>query len=553
MVYSAVSTPKNLDDRLKIIYKLASRLAAASMLEEVFEAALDALMEGVRIDRASLLLFDSEGVMRFRMWRGLSQEYRNEVEGHSPWTREEKDPQPICVCDMLEDESVEAYRATFQREGIRALGFFPLVARGELLGKFMIYAGQPTAWDEDEIAFVEAIAANVAFAVELTRVEQRLIQAQRMDSLGTLSGSVAHDFNNLLTPILGYGQILRQEVEQGTARLETVDVLLDAARRAAEVTRQLLAFARRQPVSLEVLNLASYLQGSLDLLRRLLGPEIELVFVDRSRGPLVKADPTQLRQVLINLAANGRDAMPQGGELTLELSEKGVAGGRSGPKPDLESGDYVVLTVKDDGQGMDEPTRQRVFEPFFTTKSKGRGTGLGMSTAYGIVRQTGGDIHVESTPGRGSSFFVYLPRHQLGEASPAPAEPARTNAGGMWRILVVDDEPEVRRVLSKMLRLDGHETIEAEDGAAALEVLRAGQQRIDLVLSDVLMPRVSGRELLHRLRRYDPYMPFVFMSGFPDSVETMSEVPFIAKPVRYEKLRRVLAEALAERHSTVSV
>lgn len=550
--------------RLGLLDELSHRLAAAATLEEMFEAALDPLIAGVRIDRASLLLFDDQGVMRFCMWRGLSDEYRRAVDGHSPWRVGERNPQKICITDAETDPEAGEYRSIFLREGIRALGFFPLVARGELIGKFMIYANQPTVWNEGELGFVETVAASVALAVALTRAEQssraaklelekelaerqliegHLIEAQRLDSLGHLAGSVAHDFNNLLTPILGYGEIVREQIERGQAKVAMVEALIFAAQRAAAITSQLLAFARRQPVSPEIVDLRQFLQSSLELLRRLLGPGIDLVLTDRSRNPLVRADPTQLQQVLINLLANARDAMPQGGELRLELAETHFSESTRIGSTDLPAGEYVVLAVHDQGSGMDPATARRIFEPFFTTKEKGRGTGLGLSTCYGIVHQSGGAIAVDSILGRGSVFSVYLPQRGQDEKCSSLAH-QRSAEGAGKKILVVDDENEVRRVLVEMLRLRGFETLEAGDGLAALALLREGAT-VDLVLSDVLMPKMGGEELHRHVKAEFPKLRYVFISGFTEGRSLDPQVPFVGKPLRAAELFEALDRAFA--------
>jgi signal transduction histidine kinase/CheY-like chemotaxis protein len=345
----------------------------------------------------------------------------------------------------------------------------------------------------------------------LERQTEALRDAQRMESVGMLAGGVAHDFNNLLTVVLGNVETLldAERNPQNRARLEEIH---SAANRGATLVRQLLAFSRRQVMVREVLDLNAVVKEVRPLLSRLIGEHIELMVFAASGPMTVQADPTQLHQMIINLATNARDAMPDGGTLTIatEVVQQAPL------VTTLRSGRYVALTVRDTGIGMDPATKRMAFHPFFTTKDVGKGTGLGLATVYGIVEQSGGQVHIESEPGRGSCFHVFLPfvgAEKTAEAAPppkkapaAPAEPAI--------ILVAEDEALVRAVTARVLRRVGYTVIEAADGEQALQMARDHKPPIDMVISDVVMARVGGLELARRLTKERPGLPILLVSGY---------------------------------------
>jgi signal transduction histidine kinase/CheY-like chemotaxis protein len=379
-------------------------------------------------------------------------------------------------------------------------------------------------------------------------VEEQLRQSQKMEALGRLAGGVAHDFNNLLTVILIYSEILLQALEQDDPMRKQIEEISKAGNRATSLTRQLLAFSRKQILQPKAVNLNSVIEEIRDMLRRLIGEDIELVTQLDPGLNTVKADPGSIEQVIMNLTLNCRDAMPQGGSVVIETANV-VLNGANGP-PNLH-GPYVSLTVRDSGCGMDKETLSRIFEPFFTTKEEGKGTGLGLSTVYGIVNQSNGHIHVESEPGRGTTFNVYLPRFD--EAVALPAKRAAT--GGLTRssetILLVENEEIVRALIKGVLRRGGYTVLEGANGNDALKVSERHNGRIHLLLTDVVMPQMNGGELAHKLNISRPEMKVLYISGHPEEVISRHGVPageanFLHKPFQPETLMQKVRELIGK-------
>ncbi|MBI4877675.1 MAG: PAS domain S-box protein [Acidobacteria bacterium] len=383
---------------------------------------------------------------------------------------------------------------------------------------------------------------------ERTRLEEQLRQAQKLESVGRLAGGVAHDFNNLLTVINGYGDLLLARLRADDPVRPSLEQIRKAGERAANLTQQLLAFSRKQVVRPRLLDLNAQAQEAGQMLRRLLQEDIELVLrLDPTVGS-VMADPGQLHQVLINLAVNAKDAMPTGGELLVETSSVELNAGCETELPEAVPGKYVLLTVTDTGTGMDAETREHIFEPFFTTKETGKGTGLGLATVYGIVRQNGGWIAVRSEPGKGTTFRIYLPRAEAGPAKPDAAPPPM-ELHGSETILVVEDQADVRRLATRVLEAHGYTTLQAGSGAEALQLVRDHAGPIHLLLTDVVMPGMNGRELAGELTPRRPEMKVLLMSGYSESVVARRGVldpgfTLLAKPFTSDELasavRRVL-------------
>ena len=362
------------------------------------------------------------------------------------------------------------------------------------------------------------------------RLEQQLRQAQKMEAVGQLAGGIAHDFNNLLTVVTGYSELARAEVSPEHPVSRSIAEISKAAERAATLTRQLLAFSRKQVLAPEILDPNALVANIEALLRRVIGEHIELM-IDAGPGVgAVRADPNQLDQVLLNLAVNARDAMPGGGLLTIETRAAHI----DRTHPQLRAGRYVVISVRDTGSGMDESTQARIFEPFFTTKGPAEGTGLGLAMVYGIVQQSGGDVMVVSRPGAGSRFDVYLPRVGDSPAAHGNADAAGTAAiGGSETILVAEDEDAVRRLTTAALRRGGYRVLEAASGPEALAVHGRCGERIALLVTDVVMPKMSGLELAGQLSRRQPDLKVLCVSGYsPEAVgaEGPAAWPFMAKP-----------------------
>jgi PAS domain S-box-containing protein len=401
------------------------------------------------------------------------------------------------------------------------------------------------------IAMLEDITPRKEAEEERVRLESQLRQAQKMEAVGQLAGGVAHDFNNLLTAIRGYSEFALTRVGDGNPGLQKdIEEISKSADRASSLTRQLLAFSRKQLLQPRILQLNDVV-GEVDtMLRRLIGEDIEVVTVFGRTLGRVKADPGQIEQVLVNLVVNARDAMPEGGKLTIETSNVDVDEELSSKHEGLSPGRYVMLAVHDTGHGMDAETRSRLFEPFFTTKEQGKGTGLGLATVYGIVKQSGGYVIVESEPGKGATFKVFLHRLEAGidEAQPlARVEPDRPN--GSETVLLVEDEDVVRNLVREILERNGYAVLEARNGADALELGSGFGDPIHLLVTDVVMPKMSGRELAERLVAIHPETRVLYMSGYTDGAIGQQGVldpqtELLQKPFSFEDLAQKVRKVL---------
>jgi hypothetical protein len=394
---------------------------------------------------------------------------------------------------------------------------------------------------------------GLAVAVDVTernQMERQLRQSQKMDAIGSLAGGVAHDFNNLLSVIISYAELLYAEIKPEDPMRRDVEEIAGAGKRAAGLTRQLLAFGRQQILQPKAIDLNAVLGGVAKMLKRMVGEDLELNVVSAPGLWTVKADPGQIEQVIMNLVVNARDAMPTGGTLTIETanveidsSDAANHAGVAGP------GRYVMLAVTDTGSGMDAITRDRLFEPFFTTKEKGKGTGLGLSTVFGIVQQSGGNISVRSQPGKGATFKVYLP--QSGPACVVPLDAAGETASGRGSetILLVEDDETVRALARRILEGCGYLVLEAQSAGDALVLCEKHKGNIDVLLTDVVMPRMSGRELAERLGSLRPDMRVLYMSGYTDDAVIRhgirnSDVAFLQKPITPHALTSKLREVI---------
>ena len=378
------------------------------------------------------------------------------------------------------------------------------------------------------LAMVEDISARKS-------LERQVLVAQRMDALGRLAGGVAHDFNNLLTVIISFAGFARDALGRDDPRREDIVEVLRAADSAASLTDQLLIFSRRTKVEPRVVDLNDLLLDLDKMLRRLIGESVEFVWIPREDLWPVRIDPRQLEQVVVNLAVNARDAMPGGGTLTIGLENITASGCDRVALPTIPPGDYVRLVVGDTGCGMDEGTLERIFEPFFTTKEEGQGTGLGLATSYGIVKQVGGHIAVQSAPGEGSTFTVLLPRSPTPVTSKRRAEVTELRTDGSETVLVAEDKRAVRELSVRALRSSGYRVLQAENGEAALRLLRPENGPIHLLLSDVVMPRMGGAELARRFLVFAPDARVLLMSGYADEEATRQGVlesghGFLQKP-----------------------
>jgi PAS domain S-box-containing protein len=446
---------------------------------------------------------------------------------------------------MPEDqERIEGYRASLLR-GEPPPRLFEIAGVRKDGNKIWVEKSSRVVEWENQPAF----QATYIDITEKRSLEEQLSHSQRLESVGQLAGGVAHDFNNVLSVIISYAGMLRERFESDREASEDLAQIEEAAQRAAALTRQLLAFSRRQMLKTEVVQINRVLANVEKMLARVIGEDIELRVKPSAHAGSSRADVTQLEQVLMNLAVNARDAMPKGGMLTVETANVTLDENYASHNLGVEPGEYVMLTVSDTGTGMSREVRARIFEPFFTTKEKGKGTGLGLATVYGIVKQSGGDIHVYSEEGVGTTFRIYFPRlPQEAENAPKAEKPPGSHSG-TETILLVEDEDQVRKVARTVLEGAGYVILEARNGTMASELSRMFSGAIHLLLTDVVMPEMNGRELAEQLAVSRTGMRVLFMSGYTEDTILKrgiltGEVNFIEKPFSKKSLLSTVREAL---------
>jgi two-component system, cell cycle sensor histidine kinase and response regulator CckA len=385
-------------------------------------------------------------------------------------------------------------------------------------------------------------------------LEQQLRQSQKMEAVGRLAGGVAHDFNNLLMVIKGHTELLLNSLPPGEQYLRKIEQIERAADRASGLTRQLLAFSRLQVLQPHVMNLNDVVADMGRLLPRLIGEDIELVVRTSEDLGSIRADASQMEQVIMNLVVNSRDAMPDGGKLIIETSNANLDGNYNTKHPIVRPGPYVLLAVSDTGTGMDAETQAHIFEPFFTTKAQGKGTGLGLATVYGVIKQSGGFIWVYSELGRGTTFKIYLPRVDQAVDRLGPVPSVSEAPRGTETILLTEDEQDVREVTREFLESGGYTVIEARDGAEALGLAEAHKGSIDLLITDMVMPRMTGQELAARLKERQPELRMLYMSGYSEraaaeSMQTDPSMRLLAKPFSRSALLRAVHELLKQKRN----
>ena len=405
--------------------------------------------------------------------------------------------------------------------------------------------GRAVRDDSGEICYLEMLAENIT---ERKQLEEQLREGQKMHAIGQLAGGVAHDFNNLLTVVKGQVEMILLRLRDGDPLRYQLEEVAKAADRASVLTRQLLAFSRRQVLDSKVLDLNAVIAAVTQMLARLIGENIELTFVPGSELGHVNADPGQIERVLMNLVVNSRDAMPQGGQLTIETHNAQFDAAYACRHAIVKPGDYVALIVSDTGHGMDAETQSHMFEPFFTTKSPGEGTGLGLSMVYGVVKQSGGYICAYSEPGRGATFKIYLPRVNDPVTEDTRTPPA-FSSGGNETILLAEDEENVRQLVASFLGSMGYRVLLASDGESARQAAHSHTGEIDLLLTDIVMPKGGGRELAEDLRKTFPYLKVLFTSGYAGDAVVRHGIlesgsAFVPKPFSVQFLARKIREIL---------
>ncbi|MDX6503544.1 MAG: two-component system, cell cycle sensor histidine kinase and response regulator CckA [Gaiellaceae bacterium] len=525
-------------------------VATGAPLKEVLEAVatlMEAQSPGLL---ASVLRLDDEG-LRVKHCAGpsLPREYMDAIDGEpigpqagscgtAAYRREQ-----VIVEDIMEDPLWDPYRSIAARFGLRACWSTPIFASdGSVLGTFAMYYLEPRLPEPEELRLAEIATHIAGIAIErhkaeesLHRSEEQLRQAHKMEAVGRLAGGIAHDFNNLLTAIGGYTELLIDKLPP--EQRDDAEQIRHATDRAAALTKQLLAFTRRQVVQRESLDLNDVVHDMDRLLRRLIGVDIELVSVLSPEPARVDADRSQLEQVIVNLVLNARDAMPGGGKLVIATTREE---------------EWVQLRVEDSGVGIEDRVRPHIFEPFFTTKDPGRGTGLGLATVLGIVEQSEGKVELESAPGEGATFRILLPVSESAGEAPAHAlHPAEAHSLlGSETVLVVEDEEIIRTLVARTLREQGYQVLEARYGSEALELWEGHRDEIGLLLTDIVMPGISGVELARRVAEDRPELRILLMSGFAEpaageQVPAPTGAGFLEKPFTPSELLRRVREALA--------
>ncbi|MBI5420115.1 MAG: PAS domain S-box protein [Deltaproteobacteria bacterium] len=411
----------------------------------------------------------------------------------------------------------------------------------------------PLRDDKGNVVSIMVLSADITKRKQmedaLRQSEEQLRHSQKMEAVGRLAGGVAHDFNNLLTAIRGYSDLLLGRLDGNSSMRKDVEEIQRAGERAASLTRQLLAFSRKQMLQPKVLDLNAVVANMDNMLRRLIGEDVDLVTVLTPALWKVQVDPGQIEQVLMNLVVNARDAMPKGGKVTIETANVRLAEIYAQKHQTVQPGPYVMVAVSDTGGGMDEVTKNRLFEPFFTTKEKGKGTGLGLSTVYGIVKQSGGHIWVYSEIGRGSMFKVYFPRAIGMAVETASVEAQGPLQNGQETVLLVEDENVVRELVRDILQENGYTVLAASDGAEALQVWGSYPEQVHLMITDVVMPKMGGRELAESLEKQQAGLKVLYMSGYTDESIVHhgvldSGIPFLQKPFTPDALLRKVREVL---------
>jgi two-component system, cell cycle sensor histidine kinase and response regulator CckA len=524
--------------------------ARVELEERVAQRTADLRQSNEDLRQTSELLSVIYGSAPLAIWstdlKGIVTSWNQGAERVFGWSESEAIGMPLPV---LPDSARGVFETSLQRlaggEPLNAIDLTGVRRDGKLLNciSWVLPLRDATGRIRGSAAITHDVTAH-------KQLEEQLRQSQKMEAVGRLAGGVAHDFNNLLTAILGYAGLLESNLASPLAA-SFVGEIQQAATRASALTARLLAFSRRQPAQPRVVDLNQCVTQSLRLVERVIGEDVRIETEFDPAAPPIFADPLNLDQIILNLVINARDAMPQGGRVTVTTAEVDLDATRTGHLMGITPGRFALLSIADTGTGMDEVTRSHLFEPFFTTKEQGKGTGLGLSIVYGIVQQSGGGIEVHSEPGEGSTFRIYLPAAS-GEPAAWPEAQSGARLGaerGDERLLVCEDEPVIRSLVARMLGERGYRVIEAAGPADAIRIIRSGGAGFDLLITDVVMPGMSGPALAREVRSLQPEMRVMFMSGYSDSRHALDlELPagsvFLQKPFTAEELGRKVREAL---------
>ena len=449
------------------------------------------------------------------------------------------------ITEFLDDDQWSEVEAFLQRQRIQAGERMTLtLRRDDGADLFALVAGSPITTPDD--VYVGTML-NVSDVTGKHAIDAQVIQSQRLEAIGQFAGGIAHDFNNLLTAIQGYAQLAQISLPEGDPIREDIAQVLASSGRASAITRRLLAFTRRQVLIPIDVDPTQVIADLLPILEPLMGDGIEIQLDLRAKHGWIRVDPTQLEQVIVNLAINARDAMPTGGTVMIAVCDLETADPER-PDPDLNAGPFVRISVTDTGTGMNEETRARIFDPFFTTKSLGKGTGLGLSTVFGIVTQSGGQVHVETALGEGSTFHIDLPCIEASAAPRPRLVPTEATSRRSWVVLLVEDDSAVREFARRTLESAGHRVLAASEAEQALRASERWSERIDVLVTDLVMPGIHGTELAAKIAASRPDIGVVFVSGYDeDAVGHGDEIAavgdFLPKPFTVEALRKAVDRA----------
>jgi two-component system cell cycle sensor histidine kinase/response regulator CckA len=531
---------RNDRDEIVALLGITRDVTERKKAEEILKQERDFTNAVLDTVKSIVLVRDREGrVVRFnRMCEEVSGYSAEEVMGKYTWDL------------LMSPEQVAEAKEVFSR---MVAGTFPIRYENYWIAKdgsrkLIVWSNTGLYAPDGSVQFVIATGID---ATERKRLEDQLRQSQKMESIGTLAGGIAHDFNNILTAIIGYGSLLQMKIREGDPMRHSVEQILSSANRAATLTQGLLAYSRKQILNAQPLNINEIIRRVELLLRRLIGEDIELTTLLTDRDVTVLADPGQIEQVLMNLATNARDAMPDGGNLYIE-TEQVVLDEQSAALHEFNRpGTYAVISVTDSGMGMDEKTKERIFDPFFTTKEVGKGTGLGLAMAYGIVKQHNGAIVVSSEIGRGSTFRIYLPLVPAAQKQALPAD-LPDILGGSETILLAEDDMVVRELTSHVLQQFGYRVIEAIDGEDAVNKCMQNRGQVKLLLLDVIMPKKNGKEVYNKISIFEPGIKALFLSGYTADIMQQKGLidpgfSFIMKPVPVNELLRRIRAMLDDR------
>ena len=555
-------------EEMDLVDEVARIVTSTLNIDEVYERFTQELKKLVDFDRIAINIIDptAQAFLIKYLW-GPTQPSRRQgdivpLEG-TVTQQVFQTRQTLTSEDLSKDIHTGARLTTeggYLRLGLRSSIAVPLISKGSIIGSFVLRSCQLGHYGSKEQAILERLAHQIAPAVENARLheeqlgaEEQLSQAQKMQSVGQLAGGVAHDFNNLLTAIMGYVQLSLWEAPPESNISNNLQEVGKAAERAANLTGQLLAFSRRQVIEPKVIDLNDLVINLDKMLRRLIGEDVELVTLPATGLEPIQADPGQMEQVLVNLAVNARDAMPAGGKLTIKTANVTLDAEYVQQHGDASPGRHVMVAVSDTGTGISEEVREHIFEPFFTTKEVGEGTGLGLATCFGIVQQNGGHIEVDSEPGQGTSFKVYLPVTEETYEAETEIVDSSNSPQGKETVLLAEDEPLVRSMVATVLRDRGYEVLEAANGEEALRMVQQyGGEGIDLLVTDVVMPQMGGPELAEKLHTAHVNIKVLFTSGYTGDYQShlntlTTGTDFLAKPYMPDALTVKVREVLDQR------